>query len=199
MKILTLFTSIDFSRNNFHGEIPEELGQLKAIYVLDLSNNVLSGQIPSSLGNLRHFESLDLSKNHLNGSIPTSLAKLNFLSFLNLSYNQLEGRIPAGNQLQTFSADSFQGNNGLCGPAFMLKCTGGVIGMLPETPKAKIEWDLIAAEIGFLVGFGSVIGPLVFYRRWRKWYFDRVEDIAFSILPQQLLRKWLSWKTGIQK
>ncbi|KAF3448105.1 hypothetical protein FNV43_RR08815 [Rhamnella rubrinervis] len=196
VKIQTVFTSIDFSSNNFHGEIPKELGQLKALYVLDLSNNVLSGQIPSSLCNLRHLESLELSKNDLNGAISASLANLNFLSFLNLSYNQLEGGIPAGNQIQTFSTASFQGNKGLCGPP-LLDCTDGVIRMLPEIPKAKIEWELIAAEIGFLIGFGSVIGSLVFFRRWRKWYFHHVEDIAFSILPQPLLRKLLLWKTGL--
>ncbi|KAF3447710.1 hypothetical protein FNV43_RR08413 [Rhamnella rubrinervis] len=102
VKIQTVFTSIDFSSNNFHGEIPKELGQLKALYVLDLSNNVLSGQIPSSLCNLRHLESLELSKNDLNGAISASLANLNFLSFLNLSYNQLEGGSRLGIKFKRF-------------------------------------------------------------------------------------------------
>ena len=82
-------------------------------------------------------------------------------------------------------------------------CTDGVAGKSPETPKEshsnsglEIEWNVITFEIGFIVGFGSVIGPLVFWSRWRKYYFDRVEDIAYNILPQKLLRKWLSWKMG---
>ncbi|KAF3448116.1 hypothetical protein FNV43_RR08826 [Rhamnella rubrinervis] len=194
------FTYIDFSSNKFHGEIPKEFGQLISLHGLNLSNNVLSGQIPSSFGNMRQLESLDLSRNHLSGRIPASLSSLSFLGFLNLSHNQLHGRIP-GSQIQLFPADRFQGNQGLCGLPVTLKCPGDV---LPETRKAnhsisgnnEIEWNLISAEIGFIVGFGTVIGPLVFLKRWRKWYFDRVEDIAFSILPQKLLRKWLSWKTG---
>ncbi|KAF3447726.1 hypothetical protein FNV43_RR08429 [Rhamnella rubrinervis] len=204
VKILTLVISIDFSSNNFHGEIPKEFGQLISLHGLNLSNNVLSGQIPSSLGNMRQLESLDLSRNHLNGTIPASLSNLNFLGFLNLSDNQLHGRIPTGTQIQTFSADRFQGNQGLCGPPLTPNCPGDVPA---GTRKAnhtisgndEIEWNLISAEIGFIVGFGTVIGPLVFLKRWRKWYFDRVEDIAFSILPQKLLRKWLSWKMGTRR
>ncbi|KAF3448119.1 hypothetical protein FNV43_RR08829 [Rhamnella rubrinervis] len=197
------FTYIDFSNNKFHGEIPKEFGQLIYLHGLNLSNNVLSGQIPSSFGNMRQLESLDLSRNHLSGKIPASLSSLSFLGFLNFSYNQLHGRIPGG-QIQLFPADRFQGNQGLCGLPVTLNCPGDV---LPETRKAnhsisgnnEIEWNLISAEIGFIVGFGTVIGPLVFLKRWRKWYFDRVEDIAFRILPQILLRKWLSWKMGTRR
>ncbi|GAA0139279.1 hypothetical protein LIER_35058 [Lithospermum erythrorhizon] len=49
VKILTIYTSVDLSSNNFHGEIPEEVGNLTALYVLDLSHNALAGQIPSAL------------------------------------------------------------------------------------------------------------------------------------------------------
>ncbi|KAH7514661.1 hypothetical protein FEM48_Zijuj11G0113500 [Ziziphus jujuba var. spinosa] len=206
VKILTAFTSIDFSSNEFQGQIPKELGQLKSLLVLNLSNNVLSGQIPSSFGNLGQLESLDLSRNHLNGTIPQSLSVLNFLSFMNLSYNQLVGRIPNGNQIQTFPADYFQGNEGLCGPPLKVNCPDGhVPGKLPKTPNQdkadsksgiEIEWNVLSAEVGFLVGFGSVIWSLVFWKRWRKWYFNVAEDIAFSILPQPLLRQWMLWKVG---
>ncbi|KAF3448075.1 hypothetical protein FNV43_RR08783 [Rhamnella rubrinervis] len=180
VKIPNGFTAIDFSSNNFRGEITEELGQLKFLHVLNLSNNGLGGQIPSSFGNLLQLESLDLSRNHLDGTIPASLANLNFLQVLNLSFNQLVGRIPKGSQIQTFSADSFQDSHWNSG-------------------SIEIKWDFISVEVGFVVGFGLVIGPLVFSNRWRRCYFDRVEDIAFSMLPQRLLKKWLSWKMGIRK
>ncbi|KAF3448074.1 hypothetical protein FNV43_RR08782 [Rhamnella rubrinervis] len=202
LKIANGFTSIDFSSNNFHGEIPKEVGQLNALHVLNLSNNVLSGQIPSSFGDMQQLESLDLSRNQLKGEIPISIANLNFLSVLILSYNQLYGRIPTGSQIQTFPADGFKGNQGLCGPP-LPNCLGDHVppDTFPETPKGNkvIEWNLISAEIGFIAGFGTVIGPLVFLKRWRKRYFDRVEDIAFSILPQKLLRKWMSWKMGTRR
>ncbi|KDO38361.1 hypothetical protein CISIN_1g048194mg [Citrus sinensis] len=91
-KILNIFTSIDFSTNNFKGPILEDVGLLKSLYGLNLSHNALTGSIPSSFGNLKRLESLDLSMNNLSRAIPSQLASLYFLSYLNLSYNQLEGR-----------------------------------------------------------------------------------------------------------
>ena len=67
VKVLTIFTSIDFSCNNFQGEIPKDIGGLKLLYVLNLS----------SIGQLRQLESLDLSQNKLSGEIPAQLASLN--------------------------------------------------------------------------------------------------------------------------
>ncbi|XP_059428611.1 receptor-like protein 47 [Corylus avellana] len=52
VKILTIFTSIDFSCNNLEGPIPEEFGGLRSLYVLNLLHNALTGQIPPSLANL---------------------------------------------------------------------------------------------------------------------------------------------------
>ncbi|KAJ6750364.1 hypothetical protein OIU85_000943 [Salix viminalis] len=80
VKILTVFTSADFSNNNFEGPIPEVIGKFKALYVLNLSHNALTGRIPSSFGNLSHLEALDLSSNQLTGQIPLQLARLSFLS-----------------------------------------------------------------------------------------------------------------------
>ncbi|XP_056172673.1 receptor-like protein 35 [Syzygium oleosum] len=130
VKILTVFTSIDVSCNNLEGPIPETLGDLKALYVLNISKNAFSGPIPSFLGHLQQLESLDLSWNHLNGTIPTQLTDLNFLSFLNLSYNKLVGCIPAIKQFLTFSASSFEGNAGLCGPQLGTYCSSSIGGNL---------------------------------------------------------------------
>ena len=202
LKIQTIFTYIDLSCNSFHGAIPEEVGLLKALRVLNLSNNAFTSKIPSSIGNLVQLESLDLSRNNLSGLIPTSLGSLSFLSFLNLSFNLLTGKIPKGNQIQTFSEDSFIGNEGLCG--FPLNnCTSE----LPSSPKAtnnsdseserrKIDWNLLSLETGFVVGFGIVIGPLMFSNRWRKWHYERADDIIFRIFPSSVSRKWVLWTTS---
>ncbi|XP_039173467.1 receptor like protein 27-like [Eucalyptus grandis] len=123
VKILTLFTSIDFSCNNFEGPIPNTLEALKALYFLNLSNNAFSGPNPPSLGHLQQLESLDLSRNDLNGTIPTQLLDLNFLSMLNLSYNKLVGCIPPIKQFLTFSASSFENNSGLCGFPLETNCS----------------------------------------------------------------------------
>uniref|UniRef100_A0A6N2LWL0 Uncharacterized protein n=1 Tax=Salix viminalis TaxID=40686 RepID=A0A6N2LWL0_SALVM len=114
-KIQSALGILDFSNNNFTGEIPKLLGKLNGLLQLNLSHNSLRGQIPLSLGMLFNLESLDLSSNLLTGRIPQQLAFITFLAVLNLSHNQLEGAIPRGKQFQTFSASSFEGNLGLCG------------------------------------------------------------------------------------
>ncbi|PRQ44338.1 putative leucine-rich repeat-containing, plant-type, leucine-rich repeat domain, L [Rosa chinensis] len=187
IKILTIFTLIDFSSNNFSGSIPKEMGELRSLYVLNLSSNAFTGEIPSSFGNMRNIESLDLSQNHLSGQIPPQFANLNFLSYLNVSYNQLTGRIPTSTQFSTFPNTSFEGNKGLWGPPLT------AIVMPPPTfngsssdPNSgdEIDWNVISAEIGFTCGFGIAVGSLLFCKRWRKWYYRAMFNILFKIFPQ---------------
>ncbi|EOY19597.1 Receptor like protein 6, putative [Theobroma cacao] len=84
-------SAIDLSSNQFQGEIPEVIGNLKLIRMLNLSNNNITGHIPSSLGEITNLESLDLSRNKLSGQIPQQLANINFLEVFKVSYNNLEG------------------------------------------------------------------------------------------------------------
>ncbi|XP_048439372.1 receptor-like protein 33 [Pyrus x bretschneideri] len=192
VKILTVFTYIDISCNNFSGPIPAEVGELKSLYGLNLSSNALTGTIPPSLGNLRQLESLDLSNNSLSGQIPVEFGVLTFLSFLDVSNNQLVGKIPISTQISTFPAESFAGNKGLCGPPSLLRC--GDTNMSPRlspTLDGKhsnsahgIDWDLIGAEVGFIVGFGIATGSLVFCKRWSKWYYKTMYKILVKIFPQ---------------
>ncbi|GKV22026.1 hypothetical protein SLEP1_g31928 [Rubroshorea leprosula] len=138
VKIISLLISIDFSCNKFEGQIPEVLGEFRALYALNLSHNGFTGLIPSSLGNLLHLESLDFSSNNLNGEIPQQLDNLNFLAVLNLSHNQLEGRIPSGRQLQTFSEDSFRDNKGLCGMPLKENCS---LNVLPPSKDKHLDME----------------------------------------------------------
>ncbi|PIN11544.1 LRR-containing protein [Handroanthus impetiginosus] len=164
VKISTAFTVIDFSCNNFKGEIPDAIGDLNSLYVLNFSHNNLIGKIPKSVGNLTQVGSLDLSMNQLTGEIPEELAKLTFLSVLNLSYNKLAGMIPKGRQLQTFSATSFDGNTGLCGLPLNRSCnnterSGGLPKFKNEQwhKKNEIHWKYVSAALGFVVGLGSYL------------------------------------------
>ncbi|KAJ1419319.1 Leucine-rich repeat [Sesbania bispinosa] len=191
VKILTVFTSIDFSHNHFEGPIPKELMYFKALYVLNLSHNALSGQIPSSIGNLKKLESLDLSGNFLRGKIPSQLATLTFLSFLNLSFNHLVGKIPTGTQLQTFEASSFEGNDGLYGPPLTASSDNQVHVLSPPSPTGsgrslEIDWNILSVELGLIFGLGIVIVPLLYCKQWRVRYWNRVDNILCYIFLRLL-------------
>ncbi|KAK8371540.1 hypothetical protein V6Z11_A01G249400 [Gossypium hirsutum] len=187
VKILTVFTSIDISCNNFEGPIPEVIGKFNALYALNFSDNAFTGSIPSFFGKLQHLESLDLSSNSLRGEIPLQLANLNFLSFLNVSNNKLVGPIPTSTQLQSFSEASFENNTGLCGPPLKTKC--GSSPPKEDSPSDSetgsiIQWNYLSAEIGFIFGLGIIIVPLIYWKRWRIWYFERVDRALSRLFPR---------------
>ncbi|XP_058216921.1 receptor-like protein 34 [Rhododendron vialii] len=188
VKILTIFTVIDFSKNNFKGEIPDIVGDLKSLYVLNLSHNALTGSIPSSLGNLTQLGSLDLSWNKLGGSIPVTLASLTFLSFLNLSYNQLIGMIPTGTQLQSFPRTSYEGNKGLWGAPLTTCCKEAELvpppldGTQSYTEDDEINWVYITTTLGYTVGFGVIVVPLLYSKRWRQCYYKPLDRVIVRIL-----------------
>ncbi|XP_059436488.1 receptor-like protein 20 [Corylus avellana] len=205
VKILTIFASLDFSCNHFDGHIPREIGELKSLRSLNLSHNAFTGQMSQSLGKLTYLESLDLSSNKFTGEIPVQLAEgLIFLSFLNLSFNQLGGNIPLIKQFATFSKSSYEGNIGLCGFPLKEKCTHEESELSHPTSKEthsdfgrRIDWNFLNVEFGFIFGFGIVIWPLMFWKRWRICYFQLADDIFFKMFPQLYIRK--SWKTSTHK
>ncbi|PNY04034.1 receptor-like protein kinase [Trifolium pratense] len=166
VKILTIFTSIDFSSNHFEGPIPKVLMDFKELHVLNFSNNGLSGEIPSSIGNLKQLESLDLSNNSLAGEIPVQLASLSFLSYLNLSFNHLAGKIPTGTQLQSFQPSSFEGNYGLYGPPLIKKSDDKEKGLHSQPTcrgiSCSIDWSFLSMEIGSVFGLEFSLVPSCF-------------------------------------
>ena len=95
--------------------MPATIGGLKNLQIMDLAYNILEGPIPESFGDLISLEVLNLSNNKISGSIPTSMEKLFYLRDLNLSFNKLEGEIPSGGIFANFTAESFMGNELLCG------------------------------------------------------------------------------------
>ncbi|GAV78373.1 LRR_1 domain-containing protein/LRRNT_2 domain-containing protein/LRR_4 domain-containing protein/LRR_6 domain-containing protein/LRR_8 domain-containing protein, partial [Cephalotus follicularis] len=175
-RVQEFLVAIDLSSNRFEGEIPGDIGNMKALRLLNLSNNVLIGHIPSSFENLTQLEALDLSQNNLSGEIPQQLSQLSFLSFLNVSQNNLTGSIPQGGQFYTFPNNSFEGNSGLCGDPLSKKC-----GTLPPPPSSTGEEGRSSSslqEFGWrvvLMGYacGLVVGVFVGYivmKRKPEWF-----------------------------
>ncbi|XP_057789386.1 receptor-like protein 7 [Salvia miltiorrhiza] len=185
------FGIIDFSCNNFGGEIPNAIGDLTSLHQLNLSHNAFNGSIPNSFGQLRNLESLDLSVNRLIGPIPVELAGLTFLSFLNLSYNKLVGEIPNGRQFQTFSADSFKGNAGLCGFNLNISCSDHLSPEEDENgeEKSEIEWEYVSSALGYVVGLGSIAWTLLCRRSFRERYFQKIEEIFDKIFYERARRR----------
>ncbi|CAL5328183.1 unnamed protein product [Camellia sinensis] len=181
VKVLTIFTAIDLSKNNFEGQIPQIIGKLNSIRGLNLSHNSLTGHIPTSLANLTMLEWLDLSSNKLTGEIPQQLRNLKFLEVLNVSRNQLIGPIPQGNQFDTFSNDSYIDNLALCGPPLLNACN-------PRTPQppplmfqqedntsSGFNWEVILP--GYICGlvWGLVMGYFMFSRGKSQWLVRIIE------------------------
>ncbi|XP_020079897.1 receptor-like protein 12 [Ananas comosus] len=191
-----LLKIMDLSENNLSGQIPEEIVALAILHSLNLSGNHLTGMIPERLGDMRSLESLDLSLNELQGAIPQSLSALTFLNYLNLSYNNLSGRIPTGNQLSTLNNPSiYIGNTYLCGPPTGKNCTenetmpNDVGNDYPDGSKST--WPYLSIGLGFVAGFWSVCGILIFKESWSSIYFqtiDRLYDKLYVMIVISLRR-----------
>ncbi|GAB4829533.1 hypothetical protein Ancab_040633 [Ancistrocladus abbreviatus] len=180
--LLNFLTSLDFSNNEFVGEIPDSIANLIRLRALNLSHNNLTRSIPQSLGDLSHLEILDLSHNLLSGEIPQQLKKLTFLAIFNVSYNHLTGPIPEGNQFNTFDNDSFKSNPGLCGSPLSMNCGNSKVQSSPqlqaqhcdgedEKSSALVDWIIIS--MGFISGMvvGVILGH-IFIDQKHEWFID---------------------------
>ena len=98
---------------------------------------------------------LDISSNNLTGEIPRQLVDLISLEVLSLSGYCLFGPIPQGNQFNTFSFDSYNGNLGLCGFSLVKTCGDNkgqqslpLSTILVDNLKIGLHWKVV------LLGYG---------------------------------------------
>ncbi|XP_060667236.1 receptor-like protein 9DC3 [Ziziphus jujuba] len=193
VKIQTIFTTIDLSKNNFEGEIPKLLGNLRSLKGLNFSHNKLTGSIPPSLGNLSSLEWLDLSSNQLVGRIPQQLTDITFLEVLNLSNNSLDGPIPSGKQFDTFENTSYSGNLGLCGLPLTKTCSNDVDEVQKEGDEYEQTngfdiWKIIVIGYGCGVVVGISIGYMVLSDRRIALFFMK------KLGGERWIRRIRRWK-----
>ncbi|KAK3439552.1 hypothetical protein EUGRSUZ_C04421 [Eucalyptus grandis] len=175
---------LDFSCNQFSGEIPPRIAILQDMLVLNLSNNKLTGHIPTSLSSLTKIESINLSYNNLIGSIPEELTQLNFLEVFNVSYNNLSGAIPNKNQFGAFDESSYYRNHLLCGVP-LSKNGLTTIDLNCSTTKSctKAKEDGFIDQETFYISFGMsytmvlLVIPVVLFinPQWRQGWFHYME------------------------
>ncbi|XP_076907766.1 systemin receptor SR160-like [Bidens hawaiensis] len=94
LRSCSLLEVVDFSRNNFSGELPVDiLLSLARLKVLNLGFNNLKGELSDLLSELVNLERFDVSSNQISGRIPAGICQ-HKLQVLYLQNNQLEGLIP---------------------------------------------------------------------------------------------------------
>ncbi|CAA6654726.1 unnamed protein product [Spirodela intermedia] len=160
VKILTIFTSIDLSNNDFHGSIPPAS--------LDLSKNRLSGEIPPGLVHLSFLSTLYLRYNRLVGRIPQGGQ---FLTFPRASFEGNEGL--CGPQLLRPCTDA--------------TVAGYDIGGRASNSTVDYSWVFIFVGLGYGGGLALVFGPFVLWGEGRRWYNQHVDRKLLAILPSALL------------
>ncbi|KAK4713149.1 hypothetical protein R3W88_019056 [Solanum pinnatisectum] len=87
-------TSLDLSRNQFSGEVPDCWMNMSNLAVLNLAYNNFSGKVPLSLGSLTNLEALYIRQNSFRGMLP-SFSQCQLLQILDIGGNKFIGRIPA--------------------------------------------------------------------------------------------------------
>ncbi|MCD7451358.1 Pollen receptor-like kinase 3 [Datura stramonium] len=162
--LLGALKSLFIDGNQFSGEIPKDffskMGSLKKIW---LSRNKFSGPIPESLANLKYLMELRLESNAFSGYIP-SLSQ-GSLTSIDLSNNKLQGEIPQS--MSKFGADSFKGNNELCGQQLGKECN-------KETkkdegaPMPDLKWIILAIVACLL------LVAILFRAKRKEDHFDKL-------------------------
>lgn len=141
--------SLDLSGNSLSGPLPAQIcSWLPYLVNLDLSSNSFSGSIPPEFINCKFLNTLVLSDNKLTGSIPYEIGLLDRLKLLSVSNNGLSGSIP--DDLDRFSKDDFERNDGLCGKPLGSKCSR----LSNKSLVIIIAAGVVGAAASLVVGFG---------------------------------------------
>ncbi|CAN6588856.1 unnamed protein product [Malus baccata var. baccata] len=90
----TLIRVLDFSSNQFSGNILRGFGRCSELQIFRASHNDLSGLLPEDIYNATKLEEVAVPLNSLHGGISERIVNLTNLAILDLSFNQLSGVLP---------------------------------------------------------------------------------------------------------
>nr|POE65334.1 receptor like protein 30 [Quercus suber] len=189
---------LDIGNNQIHDAFPCYLKDLSNLQVLVLQSNNFYGSVGCEGSNAGwpKVQIVDLSSNNFGGKLSIkalayskammanneSQPKLNYLHFESRGY------------YQDVITITIKGNKGLCGSPLKTTCTSAKPSSPPPTFKDNhsnsrplIDWNFLSVELGFVFGFGMIIWPIVFCKRWRIRYCKHIDDILFKIFPQLYL------------
>ncbi|CAK7343840.1 unnamed protein product [Dovyalis caffra] len=147
-----------------------DLSNQSNLFHLDLSDNQITGLLPGWISALDVLQYLNLSRNLLVGlEKPLSLPSL---SVLDLHSNQLQGSIPVPPRFITYV--DYSSNN----------FTSSIPHDIGKRYQRKeFDWQFIVTGLGFGLGSGIVVAPLLFCKKINKWHDDRVDKILLVLLP----------------
>lgn len=98
LKDFVKLTNLNFSDNNFSGELPTGLLGIFTVSVIDFSQNQLEGNVTSLFGDdtaATNLNTVRLNNNLLTGDFPPSVSSFGGLSTLLLHGNKMSGEVPA--------------------------------------------------------------------------------------------------------
>ncbi|KAF7142920.1 hypothetical protein RHSIM_Rhsim05G0221200 [Rhododendron simsii] len=197
------------------GTIPQCLIEncTETLGVLNLGNNSLSGTISGTFPLGCVLKTLDLNGNHLEGHVPESLSNCTMLEVLNLGSNKMNGNFTcflknlSNLRVLVLRSNSFQGgircpelNNSTWRSWQKLQiidiASNNFSGHLPS--KCFLHWDamMIGRRLGFGIGAGFAVGPLVFWKQGSRWCDEQIEEYVLMIGPT--LSLIFSWCGGVK-
>ncbi|CAN6561051.1 unnamed protein product [Malus baccata var. baccata] len=89
-----LIKVLDFSSNQFSGNIYRGFGRCSKLQIFRAGHNNLSGLLPEDIYNATKLEEVAVPLNSLYGGISEKIVNLTNLAILDLSFNQLSGALP---------------------------------------------------------------------------------------------------------
>ncbi|XP_057954098.1 receptor-like protein 3 [Malania oleifera] len=90
----SLVRLLDFSFNDFSGQIPRELGKCSKLEVFRAGFNSLFGSLPADIYRMSELREISLPSNHLSGPIGSDIVRLINLTIIELNNNELNGMLP---------------------------------------------------------------------------------------------------------